>query len=50
MPATAGILLVLVYGPGLIWPTAKRLWVRIGLTGAFVVATMVLVSQLGGKL
>jgi hypothetical protein len=50
MPATAGILLIFVYGPGLIWPTAKRFWVRIGLTGALIVATIVLMSQLGGKM
>lgn len=50
MPATVGLLLAFVYGPGLIWPAAKRLWVRMGLAGAFVVATMVAMSQWGGKL
>jgi hypothetical protein len=46
MPATAGLLLLLVYGPGFIWPAAKRLPVRLGITGAFVVATVVLMGRL----
>ncbi len=50
MPATAAILLALVYGPGLIWPAARRLWVRFGLAGVLVVATLVVMSRWGGKL
>jgi len=42
MPATAAVLLVIVYGPGILWPAAKRLLVRMGIAGAFVVATVVL--------
>ena len=50
MPATAVLLLFCVYGPGLILPPAKRLLVRLGIAGAFAVATMIAVSQFGGEL
>ena len=45
MPATAALLLLVVYGPGFIWLAAKRLPVRLGIAGAFVAATVVLLKS-----
>ena len=47
MPATAAVLLLIVYGPGVMWPAARRLPVRFGITAA-VVAMVLLAMQYGG--
>jgi hypothetical protein len=46
LPATAGLLLILAYGTGFIWPEARRLLVRLSIAGAFVVATLVMMRGL----
>ncbi len=46
-PATMAVLLLIIYVPGLIWPGARRLAVRLGITAVLVGATY-LVMNYGG--
>jgi hypothetical protein len=48
MPAIAGLLLLVVYAPGWIWPPAKRLPVRLGITALLIAATHVMLDRWWG--
>jgi hypothetical protein len=47
MPATTAVLLLIIYVPGLIWPSARRFAIRAGITAVIVGATY-LVLGYGG--